>query len=125
MFDLTKSGWDSLSTDHFGCLIWLEDLDTSDYNQLELANRIHEQWDRADEQKEMFTTLDCQRTALTFWSCVREVEYTMGGSGENKKDKNNENNENNKPKKKGIDEARRRSRVSRLGMWLMLWLLLW
>ena len=42
LFDLNQSGWDQLSTNHFGCLLWLEDLDTSDHNQLELANRIEE-----------------------------------------------------------------------------------
>ena len=68
LFDLSQSGWDQLSTNHFGCLLWLEDLDTNDHNQHELANCIHQSWDRADEWKETFTALDGQQIALTFWS---------------------------------------------------------
>ena len=64
LFELNQSGWDQLSTNHFGVLLWLEDLDTNDHNQRELANCIHESWDRADEQKETFTALDCQWIAL-------------------------------------------------------------
>ena len=100
IFKLDQSGWDQLSTNHFGVLLWLEDLDTNDHNQRELANCIHESGDAADDRKETFTELDCQRIALSFWSRVREVEYTVFGSGEDKKDKNNDNNENNEPKKK-------------------------
>ena len=48
LFDLNQSGWDQLSTNHFGYLLWLEDLDTSDHNQHELANHIQESWNRAD-----------------------------------------------------------------------------
>ena len=68
LLELTQSGWNSFSTNHFGCLVWLEDLDTNDPNQRKLANKIHEHWDRADERKETFTVLDCQRIALAFWS---------------------------------------------------------
>ena len=99
LFELTQSGWSSLSTDHFGVLVWLEDLENSDPNQCELAKIVHEQWDRADERKETFTVLDCQRIALAFWSQVREVEWTMGGNN-GKKEKREENYENVEPKEK-------------------------
>ena len=79
LFELTQSGWSSLLTDHFGCLVWLEDLETNDPNQRELANKIHAHWDRADKRKETFTVLDCQCIALALGSRVCEVEWTMGG----------------------------------------------
>ena len=66
IFKLEQSGWNQLSTDHFGVLLWLEDLDTSDHDQRELANRIHESWHAANDRKETFTVLDCQRIALSF-----------------------------------------------------------
>ena len=66
LFKLTQSGWPSLSTDHFGCLVWLEDLGNNYPNKPELANKIHEQWDRTDKPKETFTVLDWKRIALVF-----------------------------------------------------------
>ena len=85
LFKLTQSGWSSLSTNHFGCLFWLEDLENNNPNQRKLAIKIHKQWDRADEWKKTFTVIDCQCIALAFWSRVREVEWTMGAIIVNKR----------------------------------------
>ena len=41
LFELTQGGWSSLLTDHFGVLVWLEDLENSDPNQRELAKIVH------------------------------------------------------------------------------------
>ena len=68
-----------MTSDHAGCLFWLEYLDMSDKDQKELATKIHADWDAATEQGETLTVMDCQWIALSFWSRVREVEITMAG----------------------------------------------
>ena len=47
LFNLQQSGCHEMTTDHAGCLSWLEDLDMSNKDQKELATKIHMDWDVA------------------------------------------------------------------------------
>ena len=50
--------WASMTLAEATCLLWLKDIDSSDKDQEELGKLINREWDKADEQKVVFTVED-------------------------------------------------------------------
>ena len=77
MFELEQSGWAEMSQAEAGCLIWLQDLTTTNVHHVELSQKVHLTWDQASKNCEGFTIQNCMAIALEHWSKVRETELTM------------------------------------------------
>ena len=55
LFKLEQSGWALMSQAEAGCLIWLQDLMTTNVHHIELSIKVHLQWDLAVQHGEDFT----------------------------------------------------------------------
>merc|ERR1712243_438415 len=84
--------------------LWLKDIDSSDKDQEELGKLINREWDKAEEQKVVFTVEDCRAIAHKHWERVRQNNLTMSktqnvNSAVKDDDKLKEKKEKNKAKK--------------------------
>ena len=101
--DLHESGWEDMTTQEAGVLIWLTDLTASNPHQVKLSEKIHLAWDAAIAKEETFGVINCISIASEHWAKVREIEATISGkqpSGGGSKDGNNDNNDPSRPPKK-------------------------
>ena len=64
LFRLDQSGWSTMSQAEAKCLLWLQDLTTSNKHLVDLFKQIHEAWDAAEAFSEEFTIHNCLTIAL-------------------------------------------------------------
>ena len=101
--DLHESGWEDMTMQEAGVLIWLTDLVASNPHQVKLSEKIHLAWDAAVAKDETFGVMNCISIASEHWSKVREIEATISGkqpSGGGAKDGNTDNTDSSRPPKK-------------------------
>ena len=101
--DLHESGWEDMTTQEAGVLIWLTDLTASNPHQVKLSEKIHLAWDAAVAKDETFGVINCISIASEHWAKVREIEATISGkqpSGGGSKDGNTDNTDPSRPPKK-------------------------
>ena len=75
--DLHESGWEDMTTQEAGVLIWLTDLTASNPYQVKLSEKIHLAWDAAIAKEEMFGVINCISIASDHWAKVREIEASL------------------------------------------------
>ena len=101
--DLHESGWEDMTMQEAGVLIWLTDLVASNPHQVRLSEKIHQQWDAAVAKDETFSVMNCITIASEHWSKVREIKATISGkqsNGGGAKDGNTDNADSTRPPKK-------------------------
>merc|ERR1712112_337746 len=97
--DLNESGWEDMTTQEAGVLIWLTNLTASNPHQVKLSENIHLAWDAAIA-KETFGVINCISIASEHWAKVREIEATISGkqpNGGGSKDGNTDNTDPSRP----------------------------
>ena len=57
--DLHESGWEDMTTQEAGVLIWLTNLTVSNPHQVKLSEKIHLAWDAAIAKEETFGVINC------------------------------------------------------------------
>ena len=62
--DLHESGWEDMTMQKAGVLIWLTDLTVSNPYQVKLSKKVHLAWDAAEAKSESFGIMNCITTAL-------------------------------------------------------------
>merc|ERR1711873_369068 len=100
---LHESGWEDMTMQEAGVLIWLTDLTASNPHQVKLSEKIQLAWDAAVAKDETFGVINCITIASKHWSKVREIEATISGkqpNGGGAKDGNTDNADSTRPPKK-------------------------
>merc|ERR1712115_564249 len=77
LLELDQLGWSTMSQAEAGCLLWLQDLSTSNKHQVDLSKRIHESWNTAKAHRDEVTVQNCLTIALDHCGKVHETKLTM------------------------------------------------